>query len=61
MGAEEIPSVEAILSSLPTGFTLAWRRERDGHVQFMVVSIDEVKRAIRENRPAAAVMLPVAS
>ena len=57
VGPEGLPLVEAILSSLLLGFTLAWRRERDGHVQFMVVPDDEVRRAVRQNRPAEVIAL----
>ena len=57
VGPEGLPLVEAILSSLLLGLTLAWRRERDGHVQFMVVSDDEVRHAVRQNRPAEVMAL----
>ena len=55
--AEDFPLVESILSSLMIDFTLAWRRERDGHVQFMVVSRAEVRQAVLERRPAEGVAL----
>ena len=54
---EDLPLAETVIKSLTGDSCL--RRERDGHLLFDVISGDETKCAVRENRPAEKVVLDI--
>ena len=55
---EDLQVVEATVNSLLTDFIVLVRRtKRNGHLLFHLASIEEMKRAGKEGRPAAGVLL----
>ena len=54
----DIQKVDAILRTLSEDFSLMMRKiERNGHLLVHLVAVEELRRAISENRPATEILL----